>query len=302
MTDHTIADTAWGQCLRQADTDPTAKAVTDHVLAVHERHAGFTETCAGQARNRAGLNTYEWLASAISPQKDDSVLDLGCGSGALLALCAERWGKTAKLIGVDMSAEELALAQARLPAGKAQLHKAMAQSLDFVPTQGVTAILSHWALTLMTPLGPVLDEISRIIAPGGVFSAIVDGPAELAEGYAAVNALITKWVRREHPAYGQHELGDPRVRAPHTLLGLAVEAFPHAVPTIATDVFSLRDTDAARLADTAAGFFYANMMLSPAARADMLAELTAFFRSNAVDGHCQFNLPAARLVVQMQAA
>ena len=164
-------------------TAPDADALRGHLRSIHRDNAGFTERCAGQCRDAAGRTTYDWLMAAVDPVAHHSVLDLACGSGALLALCDAGLPATTRLAGLDMSPDELDLAHKRLPAGRARLIEGRAQHLDAFADGSVDAVLCHWALTLMDPVQPVLAEIARVLDPRGRFAAIVDGPMALAPGY-----------------------------------------------------------------------------------------------------------------------
>ncbi|MEM9168150.1 MAG: class I SAM-dependent methyltransferase [Pseudomonadota bacterium] len=292
--------TTWTDSLDE-DGSASAQSVRDHVLEVHRRHPGFTEGCATKCRDAAGRTSYDWLCDAAAPAPGDAVLDLACGSGHLLALCRERYGPNVDLIGVDMSAAELALAKKRLSGAGVALHEGLAQNLDVVADGAVDAVLCHWALTLMDPVEPALDEIARILSSDGVFAAIVDGDRLAAPGYAAVDDLIFDHVRAELPGYGEKDLGDPRTRRPDALRALATAHFPEADVSVETGVFALEGPPAA-LAQEAAGFFYAAFVLPPAPRARMLADLTAQFAADmarrSTGGRARFSMPAARLIVR----
>ena len=70
-----------------------------------------------------------------------------------------------------MSQAELNLAKTL--ADTATLVHAKAQNLEFIGDEEIDVVLCHWALTLMDPVGPVLEEVSRVLKPGGTFAAIV---------------------------------------------------------------------------------------------------------------------------------
>jgi 2-polyprenyl-3-methyl-5-hydroxy-6-metoxy-1,4-benzoquinol methylase len=86
----------------------------EHILSVHKSNPGFTENCAQSFKNKAGKSSYQWLAEIIQPKIHHEILDLACGSGPLLEICDEMFGKNISLTGLDMSDEELALAKTRL--------------------------------------------------------------------------------------------------------------------------------------------------------------------------------------------
>ncbi len=265
----------------------------DHLRAVHDQAAGFTQACATACRDDQGRNSYEWLCGACAPQAGEAVLDLACGSGVLLDLCRDRYPRGVDLYGIDMSAAELVLARDRLAGRGVALHEGLAHKIDMAGDGAFQAVLCHWALTLMDPIDPVLAEIGRVLAPGGLFAAIVDGPADIADGYADVSAIIEGHVRQERPHYA--ELGDPRVRDGRALTALARQAFHGAQVTLETEVFTAQGPPE-RIALEAAGFYYAAFVLSEAGRARMLDTLAAYFAAQATPG---FAMPVSRLLVRM---
>lgn len=262
-----------------------------HLNAVHERAAGFTEACAANCRNAAGLNSYEWLSQAVQPPRGGHVLDLACGSGVLLEECRDRYGAGVALSGVDMSPDELILARDRLADADVALHEGLAQSLGFAGDAEFDAVLCHWALTLMDPLEPVLAEIARVLKPGGVFAAIVDGPTETARGYGELCTLIDSHVRAARPDYA--ELGDPRARDGAALAQLVSDLLPKARVTVESDVFAMEGAPE-RLAAETAGFFYSSFVLSEDGRRALLNDLASFF---ATTGAGRYEMPVNRLRV-----
>lgn len=287
------SQTDWANDVRRG-ARPSADALRAHLLAVHRANAGFTESCARRCRDGTGRSTYAWLADLVPPGAE--VLDLACGSGPLLAEILGR-DVDARLTGVDMSVDELSLARQRVGRGVA-LHEGLAQDLSRFAPESFDLVLCHWALTLMDPVAPVLAEVHRVLRPGGRFAAIVDGEMGADAGYRAAHDVIYGWVRRELPHYGTFDLGDPRVRTAKSLRALAEDVFGAQAVSVEAGVFSLSDA-ADRLAQEAAGFFYASFVLSPAARKNMLAELA---QQLAARGTARFALPVNRLVAQKAAA
>jgi len=288
--------TPWVETVSRGDR-PDADALRDHLRTVHRNNPGFTEDCAGQCRDALGRTSYEWLAEAVSTDHR-SVLDLACGSGALLSILSARVPAITRLMGVDMSPDELSLASARLPLGRVDLIEGRAQHLDHLTDASVDVVLCHWALTLMDPVAPVLSEIARVLTPGGRFAAIVDGAMESAPGYADVHDLIYAHVQAVLPAYGSIELGDPRVRNAEDLLALAKTAFPDASIRVESSVVRLEGAPDA-VAREAAGFFYAGFTLIDDARDAMLVDLATLLSKNNNAGAVTFAMPVNRLVVDL---
>ncbi|MEM9385487.1 MAG: class I SAM-dependent methyltransferase [Pseudomonadota bacterium] len=290
-----ILHTPFTDKLRRREA-PSAQELREHLLEVHRRNAGFTETCAWASRDVRGRNSYQWLAELIEPQRHTHVLDLACGSGRLSALCHEQHGDAVCLVGVDMSEDELALARARLRHAQVTLHQGLAQDLHVLQDESVDVALCHWALTLMDPVGPVLAEVARVLRPGGVFGAIVDGDMRRSPSYEAIHQLIYDAVCDEYPGYGEFDLGDARVRSTAALSALASEYFDGCPVQVEPGLVHL-DAPPGELARIVAGFFYASFVLCGASRARMLSALETYLAGQGDALGARFSMPINRLVV-----
>ena len=278
---------------------PDDKALLAHLRNIHQNNAGFTEKCASSCRDKAGRNSYEWLAEVVPDIDGICVLDLACGSGPLLKILYDR-NKKLRLKGVDISREELALAKARLPNSAVDLFELKAQNLTTIDDNSIDVVLCHWALTLMDPITPVLNEVRRILSTGGRFAALINGPMDAAPGYRDVHNLIYEYVQTKLPKYGEIDLGDPRIRSTDRLEHLLSEAFPDAKINIDTSVVSM-EGPVAKVAETTAGFFYASFILPPEIRKIMLSKLSNLLtiskKSRNRLSHGRFSMPINRLVI-----
>jgi SAM-dependent methyltransferase len=142
-----------------------------YVAAFHADRAGITEDVLETARDSSGLSPYDRLARVVegfltaraAPSgRPARVVDLACGS-APVARRLE--GHT--VLGVDMSAAELALARDR----GVSVIRADASRLP-LPDASVDAAVMSMALMLV-PLRQVLSEVHRVLRPGGVVAATV---------------------------------------------------------------------------------------------------------------------------------
>ena len=278
---------------------PDGNALSDHLRTVHQEHAGFTEACASFCRDEAGRNSYEWLAELVPDNEGLRVLDLACGSGLLLKILFDR-NKNLNLKGIDMCPEELALAKTRLINSGINLIESKAQNLKAINDNSIDIVLCHWALTLMDPIVPVLDEVRRVLTSEGRLAALVDGPMNAAPGYKEVHDLIYSYVKEEIPSYGEIDLGDPRIRGSESLSNLAHKAFPDANVTIETNVVSMKGP-VTQVAETAAGFFYAAFVLKPEKRRLMITSLSTLLaiskESTDAERQGRFSMPISRLLV-----
>ena len=278
---------------------PGDKALLAHLRTVHQNNAGFTEKCASSCRDKAGRNSYEWLAEIVPDVDGIRVLDLACGSGPLLKILYDS-NKNFKLKGADISPEELELAKARLPKGSVELFELKAQNLTAIDDNSIDVVLCHWALTLMNPITPVLNEIRRVLSSGGKFAALVNGPMDAAPGYNDVYNLIYEYVQTKLPRYGEIDLGDPRIRSTDSLKNVLSEAFPDANINIKTNVVSV-EGPVGEVAETTAGFFYASFILPQETRETMLSKLSDLLmiskQTKDLKRQGLFSMPINRLVI-----
>jgi SAM-dependent methyltransferase len=141
----------------------------------HRDRAGVVE--AVLSRSMGGDHSpYRWLARAVSADAK-LVLDLACGSGPMSRELAQP-GRT--IIGLDLSAEELALAVQR---GPGPWVRADGLALPFADGS-MDAVTSSIGLAVLTPLSEVVAECARVLRPGGVLAAIAPalrplGPRDL---------------------------------------------------------------------------------------------------------------------------
>ena len=280
---------------------PDSNALVDHLMTVHQKHTGFTEECASSCRDETGRNSYEWLAELVPVNESLRVLDLACGSGLLLKILLDR-NKNLNLRGLDMCPEELELAGSRLKNSRVNLIKSKAQNLNAISDNSIDIVLCHWALTLMDPIAPVLNEVRRVLTSRGRFAALVDGPMNAAPGYADVHNLIYSYVQEEIPSYGEIDLGDSRIRGRESLSNLVHKTFPEANITIETNVVTI-EGPVNQVSEIAAGFFYAAFVLKPEKRKLMISSLSKMLTiskdSTDAERQGRFSMPISRLLVEL---
>lgn len=127
------------------------------------RQPGAVEAVLGRAYG-GGSTPYEWLSRAVS-KSAVTVLDLACGAGAMIDRL-QRDGRT--VIGLDRSAEELALARER---GRGPLVQAHASYLPFADGS-FDAVVTSLGFAVVADRPRFLAEAARVLRPGGVFAAL----------------------------------------------------------------------------------------------------------------------------------
>ena len=103
----------------------------------------------------------------------EAVLDLGCGAGFDAFVAAQLAGPTGRVVGIDMSPEMLAVAEAgRREATFPQVEFQVAQveALPF-PDASFDVALSNGVLNLIPDKPQALREIFRVLRPGGRLQA-----------------------------------------------------------------------------------------------------------------------------------
>jgi SAM-dependent methyltransferase len=108
-----------------------------------------------------------WTLGRIEP--GTIVLDLGCGAGTDLLIAAQMTGPTGRVIGVDMTSAMLQ--RARESAGAmglddVELHETLIESLP-LEDASVDVVISNGVIDLLPDKDAVLDEIDRVLRPGG---------------------------------------------------------------------------------------------------------------------------------------
>jgi SAM-dependent methyltransferase len=161
-------------------------AAEAHLRRFHARWPGATSRSLAAGRLADGRSSYDLLADLARP--GDRVLDLGCGDGWLLELLARRGHGAGRLCGLDLSADELAVARRRPALSGAALVLGRAQAAP-LGDGAVDLVVSHLAFTLMAELDDVVAEVARLLAPGGRFAAIVGGGPKRDDAFARFAAL-----------------------------------------------------------------------------------------------------------------
>ena len=138
----------------------------------YQQNAAFVHESAGEV--------LEWLAA----QEGERILDLGCGDGQLTCRIA---ATGASVIGVDASAEMVAAARSRgIVADEA--------AADLLPYAdgGFDAVFSNAALHWVRNQDAMMDEVRRVLRPGGSFVAEMGGHGNIAAIRVALMAVLAR--------------------------------------------------------------------------------------------------------------
>ncbi|MEU1372132.1 methyltransferase domain-containing protein [Streptomyces triculaminicus] len=135
----------------------------------------------------AGPRIHQMVAQAVPVQPGATVVDIGCGTGLMLAMLRERVGPQGKVIGIDMTEPMLDRARRRVAGeGWKNVELYRADMTGFDPGIAVDAVVFALSLSAARP-AEVFHRTLRYLRPGGSM-VIADGiPAHGRWYHPAVN-------------------------------------------------------------------------------------------------------------------
>ena len=128
-----------------------------------DERAGLPETAVA-----ASLGCGNPLAM-VELREGETVLDLGSGGGIDVLLSGQRVGASGTVYGLDMTDEMLELARENARrAGAANVHflKGLIEDIPLA-SESVDVVISNCVVNLSPEKDRVLDEIARVLRPGG---------------------------------------------------------------------------------------------------------------------------------------
>ena len=113
------------------------------------------------------------LIDTAKPQEGEQVVDLGCGTGELSGELARRVAPTGRVVALDPNPARLQQAEAMIGPGQDNLvfAQAKAEDLAAVPGGSIDLVYSNYAIHWVLDQAAMLDEVRRILRPGGRFVA-----------------------------------------------------------------------------------------------------------------------------------
>lgn len=217
---------------------PLAPAASEAAYRGYDAVAPLYDAAFADIRVRA--DEWRWLAQRLSAAQPLSVIDVGCGNGALLCQLAPRlrYG-----LGVDVSMPMVELARRNAERrGHAERLRFEAVSAPLLPAadRSVERVLSLLSFRYLD-WEPLRREVLRVLRPGGRW-LIVDMVRRRCPVWQlpalASSKLRTLAAARRHPGYGpalrrlvsdahwQRMLGEHPMRSEHEVAAYLVSRFP----------------------------------------------------------------------------
>lgn len=117
------------------------------------------------------------LVRVASLRAGERVLDVGCGTGVVTRLAAERVGPDGTVAGLDINPGMLAVARSITPPDLGiEWHEASAESMP-LPDGAFDVVLSQLSLQFVADRPRALREMRRVLTTSGRVALTVPGPA-----------------------------------------------------------------------------------------------------------------------------
>jgi SAM-dependent methyltransferase len=142
------------------------------------------------------------LVDRACPDPGQSVIDVGCGSGATLLRLAERVGPTGRVLGIDISAPMLALAKTRTANaghGHVELLQVDAQTHPFEPGR-YDLVASRFGVMFFADPVAAFGNLKRALRPGGALTFVAWSPMQANPWFALPLEAAVPFVGPPDPA------------------------------------------------------------------------------------------------------
>lgn len=116
------------------------------------------------------------LMAAACLRPGEHVLDVGCGTGVVTRLAAERVGPAGRVAGLDVNPGMLEVARSQTPPDiPIEWYQATAESMP-LPDAGVDVVLCQMALQFVPDRPAASREMRRVLKDGGRAIVVLPGP------------------------------------------------------------------------------------------------------------------------------
>lgn len=162
-----IATTAASCCGPNCGCGDTAPP--EYTVLMNDEYRGIDRTILESADLGLGCGT---PAAFADLREGMTVLDLGSGAGIDVFIAAKAVGPTGRAIGVDMTDEMLAKAnanRAKLEIAQAEFRKGDIEDLP-VSSDSMDRVISNCVINLVPDKQRAFAEIFRVLKPGGKFT------------------------------------------------------------------------------------------------------------------------------------
>jgi SAM-dependent methyltransferase len=153
----------------------------------------------------------EWPARVIEAARIESgqqVVDVACGTGVLTLAVAKQVGAEGAIVGVDINAGMLKIAREKAP--EIEWRQASAEALP-LDDESFDCAVSQFGLMYFENQQTALQEMMRVLRPGGILAVVVWDKLENIPGLAAEEELWQRLFGDEAADEAPYSLGDLEV-------------------------------------------------------------------------------------------
>ena len=167
----------------------------------------------------------ETILDAAEVGPGHHVLDVACGTGVLAREALARVGTIGRVVGLDPNEGMLGVAREKESA--IDWRKGVAEAIPF-ETDVFDRVVSQFGMMFFTNPKGAIEEMARVMTPGGTMALAVWSSLEDTPGYAAMVQLLDDIVGRE----AADALSAPYVMGnPEALEALVAHVFPDVTVT-----------------------------------------------------------------------
>lgn len=153
------------------DILPTTEAKPDYVRAMFNRIAPRYDLVNDLMTGGAHRYWKRRMVAIVRPATGEKCADLATGTGDIARLLARKVGPTGSVIGLDFSAEMLAVAKARGTEAPINWLEGDMLALPFEDAS-LDVVTVGFGLRNVADLDQAFAEVARVLAPGGRFASL----------------------------------------------------------------------------------------------------------------------------------
>ena len=129
----------------------------------------------------------EPMLDAVHPVEGECLLDVGAGTGLVARAALRRVGTTGSVIAVDPNEGMLAMAERLTP--DLEIRRGVAEELPIGDNE-IDCLTCQFALMFFTDQARAVDEMARVLRPGGRLAVATWAAIEELPGFAAMAELF----------------------------------------------------------------------------------------------------------------
>jgi ubiquinone/menaquinone biosynthesis C-methylase UbiE len=133
--------------------------------------------------------------AGLEPKGHETVLDIGCGDGSDLLRWSVDFSHQGPLIGMEIPTEHFA---ERFMVTEIKAKEAGVENLHFVrgyaeaiplPRNSADILMANWVFYHFSDIAKAIDEIKRVVKPGGKIAIATNGPENKLEHHAILRSM-----------------------------------------------------------------------------------------------------------------